>query len=235
MHYREDAGFARKVLDRAEVYYRSLADRIGVTRRAGFWLWDKRVKLYIHRSREAFVAATGAPAWAEGRACYLDHSVSTFSGCDGFLTGVLPHELAHLIFRDSVGFSNEIPLWLDEGVAQWAESDSGSTSHDEVRRIQSRGEGWSLSALTAVQSTGILDEKQARAFYAQAASLVSFLVTAYGQESFHRFCLRIRDGRSLDEALRFTYPEQVRNINELETAWRKGLQASAIPPDAQKR
>lgn len=29
--------------------------------------------------------------------------------------------MAHLIFRDFVGFTGRIPLWLDEGVAQWAE------------------------------------------------------------------------------------------------------------------
>ena len=53
---------------------------------------------------------------------YRGKKIISYTWSRGFLESLLPHEMAHLIFRDFVGFRGEIPLWLDEGIAQWAES-----------------------------------------------------------------------------------------------------------------
>jgi hypothetical protein len=60
-------------------------------------------------------------------------------------------------------------------------------------------------------------------YYLQSVSLVGFLIERYGSEDFANFCRQLREGKSLDEALRFTYPTHIRDINELETKWREYL------------
>jgi hypothetical protein len=52
-------------------------------------------------------------------------------------------------------------------------------------------------------------------------SLVDFLVRKYGSLRFRTFCGHVRDGKSVDGALRFTYPESIRNMDALEKAWRE--------------
>jgi len=62
-------------------------------------------------------------------------------------------------------------------------------------------------------------------YYIQAVSLVGFLIGTYGSENFAGFCRQLRDGKNLDEALKFTYPSQIRSLEELEDKWREYLAA----------
>ena len=58
-----------------------------------------------------------------------------------------------------------------------------------------------------------------KTFYIEAVSLVGFLIEHYGASSFTDFCRQLRDGKSLEEALKFTYPTHITGIEELESAW----------------
>ena len=72
------------------------------------------------------------------------------------------------------------------------------------------------------------DEEVANLFYLEAASLIDFLVERYGAEGFIAFCRQLRDGKNLDEALKFAYPTSVRNLNEMEEKWKKFI-SEAVP------
>ncbi|MEM4155647.1 MAG: hypothetical protein QXQ38_02855, partial [Archaeoglobaceae archaeon] len=97
-----EENFAKEVLDKAEKYYQEIAVDLGYPRYKEFWLWDKRVKIYIYPDQEAFLKATGQPSWSHGVAEYATKKISSFLGSKDFLDSVLPHEIAHLIFRDFV-------------------------------------------------------------------------------------------------------------------------------------
>ena len=60
-------------------------------------------------------------------------------------------------------------------------------------------------------------------FYAQAVSVVGFMIEKYGSAGFRRFCGQLRDGKTINEALRFTYPEKICNVSLLEKEWYKYL------------
>ena len=235
--------FAKEVLDKAEVYYRNIATDLGYPRYSEFWLWEKRVKIYIFLDHASYLKATGQPDWTHGMADYTNKQIISYVWGKDFTVSLLPHEIAHLIFRDFVGFKGEIPLWLDEGVAQWAEeakrkyfkmlikksfNENLLLSLNEMMKLDIKrlkdGRVYIRSAVTKDEEPSVLftdREGLINAYYLQAVSLVGFLIEKYGADRFAHFCRQLRDGKALNEALKFAYPMFIRSISELETEWKK--------------
>jgi len=246
VYFLDNEGFANDVLRNAEIFYRQIAIEIGYPRYSEFWTWDKRVKIYIYQDRDTFIKATSQPAWSEGMADYTNKQILSYAWSQGFMESLLPHEMAHLIFRDFVGFKGEIPLWLDEGVAQWAEEPKRAYVKTMAKKLYQGDQLITLDDMMKLKldnfkekdrvyirpnrtkdgSEGVLfisGDNFISTYYLQSVSLVGFLIERYGSDSFANLCRQLRDGKSLDEALRFTYPVQIRSLSELENAWRKHL------------
>lgn len=246
VHFFGDERFAKEVLRKAEIYYGDIASDLGYARRSAFWTWDNRVKIYIYPERDSYLKATGQPDWSEGMADYRSKEIASYAQSEEFLESILPHEMAHLIFRDFVGFKGEISLWLDEGVAQWEEKarrekiktmakqyfdkDMLLPIRDIIKMDLSRIKDKELVIRvirTKKDTKGILvlsGDDLVTAFYLQSASLVGFLIEKYGSESFADFCRQLRDGKTLDEALKFAYPTHIRSADELGNKWREYLE-----------
>ncbi len=223
VHYRGDQAFAEKVAGRAEEYYDSITKDLGFARYDNFWLWENRVSILIYPSKGEFAGATGAPVWAIGKAEYSRKTISTYAGGETFVDSVLPHEMTHLIFRDFIGFKGDIPLWLNEGVAQWEEPAKRANLARYHARLSADNACIPFDRLMAMDVKQVTASGRASDFYSQAMSMVGFLITRHGSAKFRTFCGEIRDGRSLDDSLRFAYPGVLRNIKEFEKAWKKYL------------
>ena len=237
---------AKDILDKAEFFYRNIATELGYPRYSEFWLWDKRVKIYIYPDHQTFLKATGQPQWSQGMADYKNKTIVSYAWSKGFVESLLPHEMAHLIFRDFVGFKGEIPLWLDEGVAQWSEepkrkqikavakqffNDDAVLSLEDmmkldIRKVTAADRVYIRSTVTKKGDRGILflsGDNLINTYYIQAVSLVGFLIEKYGSYAFSSFCRELRDGKKLEDALRFAYPDHIRDLNEFEQRWREYL------------
>ncbi|MDB4349908.1 hypothetical protein OAA99_03040, partial [Omnitrophica bacterium] len=119
IYYTQDEKFAKEVTRNAEDYYKDIATDLGYPRYSEFWTWANRVKIYIYPDHASFLKASGQPQWSHGMADYTKKKILSYLWSEMFIDSILPHEIAHLVFRDFVGFTGKIPLWLDEGVAQW--------------------------------------------------------------------------------------------------------------------
>jgi len=216
-----DDNFAGEVLRKSESYYQQVSSDLGYARYSNFWQWENRVKIYIYPSQEEFLKATGEQKWSHGMANYTTKEIFSYAWREKFLGAFLPHEITHLIFRDYVGFKGEIPLWLDEGVAQWEEPEKRAVVKETMKSVLQKGKAFSLKELTRMDVRGSLDTEGTTYFYIQAASLIDFLIKEYGAENFTTFCRQLRDGKSLEEALKFAFPTSIRTINELEEQWKK--------------
>lgn len=243
VYFTQDDNFAQEVLGAAEVYYQRIASDIGYPRYSAFWTWDKRVKIYIYLDQSSYLKATGQPEWSQGMADYTNKQIMGYIRSTGFIESILPHEIAHLIFRDFVGFKGEIPLWLDEGVAQWSEelrrkqiktmakhlynNNSLLTLKDMMNldiKIMDKKAVYIRPILTKDGDKGVLflsGDNLINTYYLQAASLVGFLMERYGSYSFADFCRQLRDGKTLEDALKNTYPAYIQNLDELERNWRE--------------
>jgi len=242
--YFGDDKFPRDVSRWAEYYYQRIATELGYPRYSEFWTWDKRVKIYIYPDHDSFLKATGQPTWSQGVAEYNRKQIASYAWSNDFNEALLPHEMAHLIFRDFVGFRGEVPLWLDEGVAQWAEEakhrqikamskklyeDDGLLSLKDmmgldIRKVSSTDKVYIRATRTKEGDPSVLflsGDNLISAYYLQAVSLVGFLIESYGSLSFADFCRELRDGKSLEDALKAAYPTHLRSLGEFEKKWRE--------------
>lgn len=246
--FTQDESFAKDVSYKAEVYYQRIAADLGYARYSNFWTWDNRVKIYIYKQKEAFLKATGQPDWSEGMADYRNKQIISYAWSKGFVESLLPHEMAHLIFRDFVGFKGEVPLWLDEGVAQWQEQAKRNEyqhlakhylkqntllSLEDMMRLDIR----TVQGVDKIQVRSIFRKNGERVilvigggnlvtiYYSQSVALTGFLIEKYGTVSFIDFCRQLRDGKSLPDALSGAYSTySIRTIQDLEDRWIAYLQ-----------
>lgn len=237
--------FAQEALDMSETYYRRIASDLGYPRHSEFWTWDKRVKIYIYPDHASYLEASGQPDWSQGLADYKDKKILSYAWSKGFLESLLPHEIAHLIFRDFVSFEGEIPLWLDEGIAQWEEEGNKAEINAKTKELYDKNALLSIGDIARLDIRTI-DKNEKRlywrgartksgrttilllspdvlinTFYIEAASLVGFLIETYGSLTFASFCRELRDGKTLEEAIAFAYPEHLRSMREFEDRWRE--------------
>lgn len=139
------------------------------------------------------------------------------------------------------GRKGEIPLWLDEGVAQWSEE----VKREKIKRFIK--DAFYKKILIPFREMMGLDVREVKKddtvcipsydfkkrpkllalkgktllnlYYAQSASLIGFLIEKYGINNFATFCRNLRDGKSVDEAIRSAYPYFFKNLEDLEKRW----------------
>ena len=160
-------------------------------------------------------------SWSHGVADYLKKEIRSYQESEGFLESLLPHEITHLIFRDYVGFRGEVPLWLDEGVAQWEEPEKRKSVRWMMKAILQQKKEFPMKQFTEMDIRQTQDEAKVTLFYIQAASLVEFLVQKHGADNFSQFCRQLRDGKRLDGALQFTYPTTMRDLEAMAKNWKE--------------
>lgn len=210
--------FLDKTMRYAEQYYDEITDRLGF-RRFEYWLWENRAQIYIYKDKAAYLKATGMPDWSGGRAIYSEKIIESFPWAQKFFSQLLPHELGHIIFREFIGIKTEIPLWLEEGVACYQESSRRQFSRQKIlkRALKQR-------AIVSLEKLSVMDMREEAAkdsvnlFYAQAESIVRFLVEKFGKYNFVRFCRLMRDYNDFDKALFQAY-YRYNSLEDLENDW----------------
>lgn len=223
IYYKEaPEDFIGEVVDAAEDYYQKITRDLGFTRYE-YWMWEDRAKIYIYKDSEDYHSASGKPSWASGHAEYEKKIIYTYPLAWGFFDTLLPHELGHIIFREFVGFkNNNVPLWLDEGVACYQERTRRWGSEKEVRKSIEEKKFIPLLELTEIKSLSDFDDAKVELFYNESVSAVSFLVNNYGKYNFVRFCKELKDNNSLDKAIDSAYG-RFDNLKELNDVWYKYL------------
>ncbi len=104
---------------------------------------------------------------------------------DGFaLSSTMKHEIAHLLIHEAM--RGEIPLWLNEGLAQWA-----SGGHSELRN-QKHDVSVSMAALSGdiIPLGDLIKQFPAngtgrRLAYRQSLSAVDLIVNEHGRDALH--------------------------------------------------
>jgi hypothetical protein len=246
VYYTGEDKFAKEVSDEAEDYYREIAIGIGYPRYSEFWTWAKRVKIYVYSDRESYLKASDMPEWSHGMADYDKKEIMSYLWSEMFTESILPHEIAHLIFRDFVGFKGTIPLWLDEGVAQWAEKKKRKALKEMAGDLYDKDRLLTVNDMMYLDimrfkdaatvhfrptftkegkaATVILDtDALISTYYIVSVSIIDFLIDGYGSDRFAEFCRQLRDGKVVEEALRVAYPAKILDLSDLETRWRAYL------------
>lgn len=206
-----------RIVESAERYYDEITKELGFTRFEGFWTWDARVKIYLYNTRSEYIKETRHSEWSGAHINLITRELYGYLDMADFLDVILPHELGHVIFREFVGFKRELPLWLDEGVVSYLEKSEKQERLMVAKAVAKTSYFVPLSMLNKARpGVGMMPD----VFYAEAASVIEFLITTYGKDKFFRFCealKTLRFDQNWFDAARDVY--HFDNIGDMNKKW----------------
>ena len=135
----------------------------------------------------------------------------------------MTHEMVHLLMDEAVGSPlARIPAWLNEGLAMYFESSSHGHEAAVARAAYRR-------ALMPLRSMGSQPGRPSdvRLFYAQAWSVVDFMVRAYGRERMAALLEALDEGGGIESAVPTAYGM---SLDELERRWLSYIAGEPVVP-----
>jgi len=218
IYYKEaPLDFIKTVEENAEEYYNEITSNLGFTRYDS-WTWDKRAIIYIYNDADDYIKSSKQANWSHGAASVHEKIIRTFPSAHGFFDSTLPHELGHIIFREFVGLYADVPTWFDEGVAMYQEKAKRWGTNKIVRQAMAEERFIPLNKLSTLRLNNKTERETVDLFYAEAASVVYFLMTEFGQSRFVSFCRELKEGHPFEVALKSVYV-RFDNIEELNKRW----------------
>lgn len=212
--YQGDQPFAQELMDAALGALQRLASDTGVS-------LEQVVNIYIYASQQDLLGALVFPYEWTGGIAFSDYSTIAISISPYDLAwgkGGMAHELAHLVVHQAVfGPFGLVPVWLNEGLAVYAEGELSSDLQSSLEKAISKDE---LISVRSLASSFPTDPDEARLSYAESYSLVVFLLDNYGQDKMLEILDVFREGSGYDDALLQVYGFDMDGLNEL---WRASL------------
>lgn len=214
--------FVDTVIKYAEGYYDELTEKLGF-RRFDYWTWENRAKIYIYPDQETYAKKTKQPSWSGGAVSYAEKTIWTYPRESGFFDSLLPHEIGHIVFREVVGSGKGgVPLWLEEGVASYLEEAKRVGAQALVLRSLRDKTFIHFSELNKITVYDLRQRGDVDLFYAESVCVVNYLIEKYGVAAFNDFCKKIKDGKSFDRALSYSY-FYIRSSGDLAEFWEQYL------------
>lgn len=179
--------------------------------------------IVVYAGKEEYLAKARQAEWsggvAYGNAIYVYENDAA--------RGVIAHEIAHLVFKEFMGGTDYSQLtWLNEGIAVHAEKAALPASADAyAARVASlvRPSPLSFTALASMPPSAAQTGAAVEKWYAQAGSLVTFMIRAGGNFNFYLFLRKLKEGLPVDSAVGEAFAGAWRDMSDVEAAWRASL------------
>ena len=209
--YEGDESFVRELMAAGQQVLVRLAEDTGAAP-------EKPVNIYIYASSQDLLGAMIFPQeWTGGVAHTRFGTIAIGIPTDSldWGKGAMAHELTHLVIHQMV-FNpyNDLPTWLDEGIAMYAEGELEPVLADLLDRATAEDKLISVRSLSSPFSA--YAEESALA-YAQSYSIVKLLLGNYGQSKMLELLNTFRQGSGYDQALLKVYGFDMDGLNSL---WR---------------
>ncbi len=231
--YCQNKVIAGRLRDSIEEIYKNITEGLGYSSVELEYKMDKKIRIFIFNDLEDYREKTESPfPWSIGNAVYSTNSFYSYEG--EHLKGLIPHELAHLLFYRFLKGSYDLGAmrWLSEGVAMYGEFTVYAKFFNEVLspKINSVRKGEYISIRDLIKATDLHKENIDRVhlWYVECFSLVNFMIEQEGKEKFKEFCIVLSKERRIKSALSIVYPEEFSSIEELEEKWLRYLKTHKI-------
>ncbi len=158
------------------------------------------------------------PEWVSGVAyrtlsLIILKSPAEMSGADYDLKKTFVHELSHVLLGSAFRKDEQIPQWLNEGVAMY---ESREWNFSRVSTMTQAVLTDALLPLSHITSGFPGERRKVELAYCQSFYLISFMITKYGKGKFHEFINYYSKVKILEEALLKVYGL---NLAQLEKKW----------------
>ncbi len=162
---------------------------------------------------EQWVAAVAIPSTNE----IVVRGSSPDARSEAGFAPLLRHEVCHLLVAEAEAEGGErIPLWFNEGLAQWA-ADRLVVEAQDVALLDRYG---FLLSFRQVADAFPVTESEARIAYVQSESIVRFIIHRLGLEAIRETLRGVRRSVPFDDALRSGTRAE---LYELEREWKQWL------------
>ncbi len=216
--YQGKESFTRELMATAQQTLDRLAEDTGA-------YLEKPVNLYIYGSSRDLRGAMIFPQEWTGGVAFPRFGTIAIGIAPGELDWgrrAIAHELAHLVVHQvTLNPYNDIPVWLDEGLAMYAEGEPESRLLSLLNKAITENRVTSVRSLSSPFSA---DAQEANIAYAQSYSLVEFLISRYGQAKMLELLDTFGQGSNYDEALMKVYGFDMDGLNK---RWLDYMTASA--------
>jgi len=199
----KDKRLIKSLIDYAETFRRDIVKDLGVD-------FKEKTKVYLapsFRQYQELQPGGKVPSWSAAVAypslnLIIIQSPKAANGKGIDLGKVFKHELTHIALGKAFSKREEIPLWLNEGLAMY---ESREWDFSRVSTITRAVLTDSLIPLSEITRLFPLEANKAELAYSESFYLISFLISQYGKESFHRFLKEYSGGKELKDVLREVY------------------------------
>lgn len=209
--YNGDDSFAQDIQASAQQALARLASDTGVT-------IEKPANIYIYASAGDLQGAMVFPQEWTGGAAFTRYGIIAIGIAPNNLDWgrrAVAHELTHLVIHQiTLNPYNEIPTWLDEGLAMYTE---GPLEAEYKAFLDAMIAEDNLISVRSLSSPFSAYAAQSLLAYAQSYSLVDFLITSYGQGKMLELLNAFKKGTGYDNALQEIYGF---NMDGLDALWR---------------
>lgn len=191
---------------------------------------SKKIKIYIFKDNDEYRYKIRQPMWSVGRVIYNKNSFYSYEGVN--LSGLIPHEITHLLLYNFMGrqYEPESMRWLSEGLAMYEESKILQSSLVTTLRgkfaLLKKGRQYSMQDLIAAEVLKTRQAELINLWYAQSFSMIEFMITKLGKEKFNEFCLNMKEYNDVGKALRNTYGDRFKSLDDFQKQWMKYLQTT---------
>jgi len=170
----------------------------------------ERTPVVLYTQRD-FHAVTQTPDWAggayDGR---IEIPVRGLSEDDPSLIRVARHEYAHSVIAQLSG--GHCPVWLNEGLAVWAEEDQEGDHEAAAQRVIEAQELFSLADLN--RPFAAFSQARAGVAYAESYLAVRYLIDSYSSRSISVLLRALKGTPKLADAFAAVYPDDLAGFEE---------------------
>jgi hypothetical protein len=220
--YRGENSFAEELMDAAQAALARLAESTGAR-------LESTVRFYIYANATDLRGSMIYPQEWTGGVAFTRYGIIAI-GITPDMNDVewgkrvIAHELTHLVIHQ-VTFNpyNDLPTWLDEGLAMTAEGELEAEFKNALAKARKDNALISVRSLASPFSA-YADESFLA--YAQSYMLVEYLIDSYGREKMFELLNTFEQGSGYDEALMRVYGFDMDGLN---VKWRASLETAAVP------
>ena len=209
--YEGDESFARELMAAVHQALARLAEDTSV-------YLEEPVRIYIYADAEDLKGATIYPQEWVGGLAFVRYGIIAIGIAPNELVWgkrAMVHELTHLVIHQmTINPYNDLPTWLDEGLAIYTEGPLESVFASSLNRAIAEDSLTSVRSLSSPFSAYI---EESRLSYAQSYSLVEFLTANYGRGKMLELLNTFKQGSSYDGALEQVYGF---DMDSLDALWR---------------